>query len=727
MANDRAGIMPHTLIQNIITKYPNFSDPTASAALSAVTDRCVERICSCKEPMSQDEMDALCYVLCSVSNYEEFDKLAKIIVKRAEIGITPEVYTLFVDRNQGLIAPETNRRMYLYGLHPNTPNLVNLVMGLSRLDVPVNEQIAHDVATAMVPGLEITEEEEAIFDFLDEQLWNKPVESIDELVVICEQSGLLEQFLDKKRNYGNQKTDYILHIFNNLLEGEKNFPFEKHKEYTKHLVTFMGILVKAIDPLSFQSQETILTEGFIASKALSPLVWLETVVTSPKLKQTLQENISKICKDMGMEASDFSGEVSASNLDSAVTLAGLFLDYSKLPQRVEILQKLGFPLEDVMAMEPDVMDAILLSLSANVEEQPNEYVEKPKPEFGLPFITRQWHDARFIDEYLLNFRDALADKECGLMPSITDLETLDYEYISKVVRGETGILRVKNINEEAEENQEFFSEDPKRKFQQLLWPTCTGQSHFGLLMLNFNEEGRLEGGFYFEPKKDFGRQNLSTILKTMENKYIIQLNMGQMDDDFCGDYVITVISWFTQFLNPRIVEWSTFEEISQAVLDKVSNDRYYAQLISGEIHIDGVERLRCDMALHLGQKFIDYLNPSIEISLAQWENEVLPAITKRHAELSVLDHVKNTFKQSEKGSSATIKKQPTMHEDQAASPFTKSVPSPCAVNSSDSFFKTVPDAFLRFNPESDSQGGPQQSAEPTEAEDDEDIGKLNRI
>lgn len=710
MANDRADIMPHTLIQNIITRYPNFSDPTASLELLKFTDLCVERIRSCNEPMSQDEMDALCYVLCSVSNYGEFNKLAEIVFKNlAKIGMTPEVYRDFVESNKKLITSKANRRMYLYGLLPNTPNLVNLVMGLSRLALPINEEIDPEVAAEMVPGPEITEEENKIFDFLDEQLWKNPVNSIDELVVLCENPRLLEKFLDKKRNYGNQKTDYILHIFNKLLEGEQDFPFEKHQDYTKDLVTFMGILVKAIDPQSFQSQETILTERFIASEALSLLEWLQTVVTSQDLKQKLQENSSKIYKDLGMEAPDFSGEVSASNLDSAVTLAGLFLENSKLPTRVELLQKLGFSPEDVMAMEPDVMDAILLSLSANVEEQPKEYVEEPKPKFGLPFITRQWHDARFIDEYLLSFRDALAKKECGLMPSITDLETLDYRYIRKVVRGEIGISRAKNINEEAEVNGDVFSEDLPRKFQQLLWPTCTSNTHFGLLMLNFNEEGQLEGGFYFEPKKDFGKNDLETILKEMERKHIIQLKMGQTDDDFCGDYVITAVAWIAQFLNPRIVEWSTVEVKGRAVLDEIYNDFYYKKLVNGVISMDGIECLRCNMAIELGQKFIDYLNPRINISPVQWETEVLPAIIKRHAELSALDHVKKTFEQSEKGSSATIKKQPTMHEEQGVSPFAKSVPFPRAVYSSDSFFKTV----LDFNPESASESFLQQFLEPT--------------
>lgn len=727
MAYERADIMPSNLIQNIITTYPNFSDPTAVSKLSQFIDLCVERIRSCKE-MSENEMDALCYVFCSISNYEAFDNLVQALLENwANIGMTSDVYGLFVESNKNLITSEGNRRMYLYGLHPNTPNLVNLVMRLSRsgLDLPVDAEFAPDVAAEMAPGPEITEEEKQIFNFLDKQLWNSPVTSPHNLLFLGDNPSFLKTFLDNKRHVGNQKTDYICRIFNNLLEGEQNFSFENLEEYTKCLVTFMEILVKAIDPQSFQSQETVLVEQFISYRPLTLLEWLEKVVTSQELKQQLQKTICEIYKELELEAPDFSGEAFVLGVDSVMTEAGLPLGNFELPGLVEFFGKFGYSQEDVMAMEPDVMGAILLSLSANFAEQSKDYVEEPKPTFGLPFITRQWHDARFIDEYLLNFRDALANKECGLMPSITDRETLDSDYISQVVRGETGILRAKNINEDAEENEDCFSEDPPRKFQQLLWPTCTGQSHFGLLMLNFDEQGRLEGGFYFEPKKDFGRQDLSTVLKTMGDKHIIQLNMGQMDDDFCGDYVIAVIVWFTQCLNPRIVEWSKVEEINQVVLDKISNDPYYAKLISGVIPMDGVERLRCDMALKLGKKFIDYLNSSIEISAVQWETEVLPAITERHVELSALEHVKNTFEQSKQGSSATIEEHLKLHEEQGAIPFEKSVSFPTVANSSDSFFQKVPAAWVAA-PELVSQSVAQQFLELSEGAD-EDIGKSNRI
>lgn len=350
--------MPSNTIQDIITGYPHFKDATESQAFITL---CSQRIRGCEQKMSQDEIDALCYVLCSVSDYYFFRELADAVYAKVQtIGMTEKAYTLFVEENSKLITEDANRSMYMYGLNPDTPDLVNQVMRLRQLNVPVNQQIVLDLSADPVAGPEIAEEIKAIFDFLDEQLWKNPVNSIHELVVFCEDPWLLERFLEIKRNCGEQKTNYIVRIFDNLLEGEQNFPLEKHEEYTADLVKFMGILVKAIGPQRFQSQETKLTERFIASEALSLLKWLQTVFAS--------------------QAPYCSGEASVVDVDVVMAGAGLPLNNYTLPQLVKLFGKFDYSPEDVKVMKPDVKEAILLSLPDNFEEQPKEYFREPKPE-----------------------------------------------------------------------------------------------------------------------------------------------------------------------------------------------------------------------------------------------------------------------------------------------------------------------------------------------------------
>lgn len=642
--------MPGTSFQDIITTHPNFMDPAPSEELTRFTELCEARVRSCEGEMSQEEIDALCYIFCSVSNFAAFDKLVKVVMGRwAKIGITTEVYNFIIKSNIELVSSDTNRIMHPYGLVPTTPNLVNKVIMLGREGYSSNQVTDPDIVGEIFSALrhKDTEAEKKVLETLERQLWDGPITSIklNELLAICTEPKLLWRFLDNKRNEGNQQTSYISRIFQRLLLAEEYFPMTRQGvTETANLLNLMDILFNAIDQLSFQSQEIALTDLFIEYNALLLLQWLEQVVSDKQQKQKLQEKIAEIHQDLDEEA-DFS-EVQGSGLDSAMDSAEFSSSDPKLDQLFEILGRNGYSREQVLMMDEDLLSSILFSLGVASGVKPPEQQRN----FGLKWITRKWHDAEFIDRYLLNSRDALAAKGFGLMPSITELETLDPEYLRAVVQGEKGILRSTNIS------HGDFSSDAPREFRQLLWPTCTGQSHFGLLVLHFDEAGTVEGGFYFEPKEDFGLQNLNEILKNLGNPNTIQISMGQSEDDFCGDYVITVALWFAHILNPRIISWSEYKKTPDTENAKIQADPNYSQLLGGRIPMDQVECLRCDMAIKLGREFVNYLNldHASEISESDWQTTVLPAIEKRHAELSALEQAEEMSKQSETASQSIL-------------------------------------------------------------------------
>ena len=292
------------------------------------------------------------------------------------------------------------------------------------------------------------------------------------------------------------------------------------------------------------------------------------------------------------------------------------------------LKQQGITQADILAMDADMLQGTLLSFGVTFNELTNP--------FKVKWITPQWQDAEFIDQYLLQFQTDLAKKNCGLMPSITDLETLDPAYIQAVVQGATGILRSTHISDG------YFSTDAPRSFRHLLFPTCIDQVHFGLLVLHFDDKAESEGIFYFEPKKKRNFLNLATIFKDMKDVAKIQIPMDQIDDDFCGDYVISVIQGYANNLNPKIISWSEYKMNADSQLSKILADQHYSQFVGRALPIESIEYLRCDMAIQLGRTFVNYLNQRSLISEADFQEKVLPDIQKRHAELRNLKHIWQT-------------------------------------------------------------------------------------
>jgi hypothetical protein len=199
---------------------------------------------------------------------------------------------------------------------------------------------------------------------------------------------------------------------------------------------------------------------------------------------------------------------------------------------------------------------------------------KKELEDHLGTMCDYWPYQHEVDVWLFkSFFPQLQRNEIIILPATIPSE-LNATWLKNIAKGEEKVIFHKEYSKDASVLEE---EQLDRPYQHILAPLVVNRNHYTLLVLKYSQGDRLQFVYYIDPKPatPLVLQNYQVnILPTLQEKFsgieICPVNLCQVDDVFCSEYIFSIIKRILQqpesLDNPKLLDSLFLSDVARLTL-----------------------------------------------------------------------------------------------------------------------------------------------------------------